>query len=76
MCLDFCALVVSRDGDEVVVDNEGRRRRASALLVPDVAVGDWVYVAAGTVIDRVDAAAAPNEMNCCASHRTHKGSMS
>jgi hydrogenase maturation factor len=42
----------------VVVDNEGRRRRASALLMPDVAVGDWVYVAAGTVIDRVDPQAA------------------
>ena len=56
MCLDFCALVV--------VDNEGRRRRASALLMPDVAVGDWVYVAAGTVIDRIDpeAAAQRNEL--------------
>jgi hydrogenase maturation factor len=64
MCLDFCALVISRDGDEVVVDNEGRRRRASALLMPDVAVGEWVYVAAGTVIDRVDpqAAAQRNEL--------------
>jgi hydrogenase maturation factor len=26
--------------------------------MPDVAVGDWVYVAAGTVIDRVDPQAA------------------
>lgn len=64
MCLDFCALVISRDGDQVVVDNEGRRRRASTLLMPDVAVGEWVYVAAGTVIDRVDpqAAAQRNEL--------------
>ena len=54
MCLDFCARVVSRDADGVVVDSEGRQRRASTLLLPDVAVGDWVYVAAGTVIERVD----------------------
>ena len=27
-------------------------------MVPDVAVGDWVYVAAGTVIDRIDAKSA------------------
>ncbi len=54
MCIDFCALVVSRDGDSVVVDTNGRRRHASTLLVPDLAVGDWVYIAAGTVIERLD----------------------
>ena len=31
---------------------------ASTLLVPDVQVGDWVYVAAGTVIERLDPAEA------------------
>ena len=64
MCLDFCARVVSRDVDEVVVDNEGRMRRASTLLVPETRVGDWVYVAAGTVIERVepDAAIERNEL--------------
>ncbi len=58
MCIDFAALVVSRDGDAVIVESEGRRRHASTLLVPDVAVGDWVYVAAGTVIERLDPAQA------------------
>jgi hydrogenase assembly chaperone HypC/HupF len=54
MCIDFAAQVISRDGDSVVVDTDGRRRNASTLLEPSVAVGDWVYVAAGTVISRLD----------------------
>jgi hydrogenase assembly chaperone HypC/HupF len=58
MCLDFAAQVVSRDGDVAVIESEGRRRRASTLLMPDVAVGDWVYVAVGTIIERLDPAEA------------------
>jgi hydrogenase assembly chaperone HypC/HupF len=58
MCLDFAARIVSRDGDTVVVESEGRRRRASTLLLPDVAVGDWVFVAVGTVIERIEPALA------------------
>jgi len=54
MCIDFAARVISRDGDSVVIETEGRRRHASTLMVPDVCVGDWVYVAAGTVIERLD----------------------
>ena len=58
MCLDFPGLVISRDGDQVVVQMDGRRRSAITLLVPDVDVGEWVYVAAGAVIERLDAASA------------------
>lgn len=58
MCLDFAAQVVSRDGDVAVIESEGRRRRASTLLMPDVAVGDWVYVAVGTIIERLEPAEA------------------
>jgi hydrogenase assembly chaperone HypC/HupF len=54
MCIDFAARVVSRDGDSVVVEAEGRLRHASTLLVPEVAVGDWVYVAVGTVVEIID----------------------
>jgi hydrogenase expression/formation protein HypC len=37
-----------------VVEIEHRRRRASLLLVPEAAVGDWVIVSAGTVLQIVD----------------------
>jgi hydrogenase assembly chaperone HypC/HupF len=58
MCLGFPGRVLAVDASGAVVDLEGRRRRASTLLVPDVAVGDWVYVAAGTIVDRIDPAEA------------------
>jgi hydrogenase assembly chaperone HypC/HupF len=53
MCLSFPGQVVAVDASGAVVDTDGRRRRASTLLVPDVAVGDWVAVAAGTIVDRL-----------------------
>jgi len=56
MCIDFAARVVSRNGDSAEVDRQGRIIRASTFLVPDIAVGDWVYVAAGTIIQRLDPA--------------------
>lgn len=58
MCLGFPGRVVALDEGGAVVDVEGRRRRASTLLVPEVAIGDWVYVAAGTIVDRIDPAEA------------------
>jgi hydrogenase assembly chaperone HypC/HupF len=54
MCLDFPGRVVARTGDSVTVESDGRRRKASTLLYPDVAVGDWVYVTAGTVVEVLD----------------------
>jgi hydrogenase assembly chaperone HypC/HupF len=54
MCLDFPGRVVERTGEVCTVDCDGRIRRASTLLYPEVAVGDWVYVAAGTVVERLD----------------------
>jgi hydrogenase assembly chaperone HypC/HupF len=58
MCLDFPGRVVERNGDVCTVECEGRKRRASTLLYPELAVGDWVYVAAGTVVERLDEATA------------------
>jgi hydrogenase maturation factor len=58
MCLEFPAQVVARDGDVVTVAADGRRRRALALLFPDLEPGEWVLVAAGTVIERLDVAGA------------------
>jgi hydrogenase assembly chaperone HypC/HupF len=53
MCIEDPGLVVAVDELGAVVDTAGRRRRASTLLLPDVAVGDWVTVAAGTIVDRL-----------------------
>jgi len=54
MCVAFPGRVTDVDAVGATVDTEGRRRRASTLLLPDVAVGDWVLVAAGTIVDRLD----------------------
>ena len=54
MCLDFPGRVIERAGDYVTVESDGRRRKASTLLYPDLKVGDWVYVAAGTVVEVLD----------------------
>jgi hydrogenase assembly chaperone HypC/HupF len=62
MCLDFPGRVIARAGDSVTVESDGRRRKASTLLYPDVTVGDWVYVAAGTVVEVLDGATA-NQIN-------------
>jgi hydrogenase maturation factor len=41
-----------------VVETDGRLRRASTLLVDGLAVGDWVTVAAGTVLATLEPAEA------------------
>lgn len=53
MCIEDPGRVVAIDAAGAVVDVGGRRRRASTLVMPDVAVGDWVTVAAGTIVDRL-----------------------
>ena len=51
MCIAYPGRVVAIDGRGAVIDTEGRRQRASLLLEPGAAVGDWVVVAAGTIIE-------------------------
>lgn len=55
MCITAPALVVGLDAHVALIELDGRRRRASTLVVPDVAVGDWVMVGAGTILRRLDA---------------------
>lgn len=64
MCIAFPGVVVEVDAFGAVVETEGRRRRASTLFLPDIAVGDWVAVAAGTIVERLepDQAAAIQEI--------------
>ena len=57
MCIDFPGRIAQVGPDYALVDCANRRVRASTLLFSDLAVGDWVYVAAGTVVERLDAAA-------------------
>ncbi|MBA3875319.1 MAG: HypC/HybG/HupF family hydrogenase formation chaperone [Anaerolinea sp.] len=53
MCLGYPALVLDVDAEVATVDDRGRCRRASTLLLPDVVQGDWVLVAAGSVVRRL-----------------------
>jgi hydrogenase expression/formation protein HypC len=50
MCIAYPGRVLEIDATGALVETEARRRRASLLLVPEVAVGDWVVVSAGTVL--------------------------
>jgi hydrogenase expression/formation protein HypC len=54
MCVAYPGRVLELTGDMAVVETQGRRRRASLVLVPETAIGDWVVVSAGTVLRVVD----------------------
>ena len=56
MCRSTIARVISIDDGYAVVDVEGVRRRASTLLVPDLAPDELVLIGLGAVLGRVDAA--------------------
>ena len=58
MCISYPGRVVDLDGQTAVVEMTGRRRRASTLLVPDVEVGAFVIVSAGSILRRLDDAEA------------------
>ena len=58
MCLAIPSKVVKIENSMAVIDVEGVRRKASLLLLEDVAVGDYVIVHAGYAINKLDAAAA------------------
>lgn len=58
MCLTAPARVLFVEGQAATVDLDGRRRRASLAIHPDVAAGDWVVVGAGTVLRRLEPAEA------------------
>ena len=54
MCIPSPGHVLAVDETGATVALDGRIRRASIMLVPDLAVGDQVLIAAGTVIRRLD----------------------
>jgi hydrogenase assembly chaperone HypC/HupF len=55
MCITAPGQIIELDARGAVVETAGARRRASTLIVPDVAVGDWVLVGAGSILRRLDA---------------------
>lgn len=54
MCMTIPGRVVAVDADGAIVETSARVRRASTLLHPEVVVGEWVIVAAGTIVERLD----------------------
>jgi hydrogenase assembly chaperone HypC/HupF len=58
MCIVSPGRVLAVDPEGATVDLDGRTRRASTVLLPDVVAGDQVLVAAGTVIRRLEPAEA------------------
>lgn len=56
MCLVVPGQVTHVDGPIATVDVDGRARTITTLMDPNVRIGDWVVVAAGTILRRLDAA--------------------
>jgi hydrogenase expression/formation protein HypC len=54
MCLAVPAEVVAVGGEDVLVDLNGVRLNVSAVLVPDLKVGDIALIHVGFVLAKVD----------------------
>jgi hydrogenase assembly chaperone HypC/HupF len=54
MCIAFPGRVLDVDDQGAIVETDGRRRWASSLFLTDIAVGDWVTVVAGTIVERLE----------------------
>jgi len=55
MCVTMPGQVVAVDATGALVDIDGRRVRAAMRLHPTTSMGEWVMVAAGTIVDRLSA---------------------
>ncbi|HYN70380.1 MAG TPA: HypC/HybG/HupF family hydrogenase formation chaperone [Candidatus Eisenbacteria bacterium] len=53
MRISYPGRVAYLDAHWVLIDQNGHRRRASRILAPHLQAGDWVYVAAGSVIEQL-----------------------
>lgn len=54
MCVAIPGKVVAINDGEAEIDVLGVRRRAGAMLVPDLAVGDYVLMSAGMIVQVMD----------------------
>jgi hydrogenase assembly chaperone HypC/HupF len=62
MCVAAPGEVIAVDADGADVVISGRTRRVARLLVPDVAVGEFVLVSSGMIVDRLSAEEARERM--------------
>lgn len=74
MCISFPGRVIEVGPTDAIVQTDGRRRRASMLLEPDIKVGDWVLVGLGTVLRRLEPAEAADLAETLTSAMTPGGS--
>ena len=56
MCLAVPGRIIECRADEITVDMQGNRVKASRLLTPEAGVGDWVLVHAGFAISQLEEA--------------------
>lgn len=54
MCIAIPGRVVAIGDNQAEIDVLGVRRRAGAMLVPDLVVGDYVLVNAGMIVQVMD----------------------
>lgn len=54
MCVTWPGRIEAVTDGMAVVRIQGQSRRASLAVVPDATIGDWVIVAAGTVLEIVE----------------------
>lgn len=54
MCLAVPAKVIELENEMATVDLDGVRRAVSTLMVPDLALGDYVITHAGFALHKVD----------------------
>ncbi|MCL1974750.1 MAG: HypC/HybG/HupF family hydrogenase formation chaperone [Firmicutes bacterium] len=54
MCLAIAGQVIKTEGETAIVDFDGLSKRASILLLPTIAVGDYVLVHAGFIIQKLE----------------------
>jgi hydrogenase maturation factor len=73
MCITFPGEVVAVDGAHALVRSDGRLRRATTLALPEVAVGDRVIVAAGSIVSRLGPAEADEIERLVRAAHGHEG---
>ena len=73
MCLALPMRITALDGARATIAAEGLEQECSVMLVPDVAVGDYVLVHAGFAISVLDEAGAGDLRAAARDRRVRRG---